>query len=271
VSWLDSMSLPDDFLALIPWPYRTGIVPRAPLSAETRAKISASLRGKKKAPMSKESRDKQAAALRGRPRPEEVNKKVSESLTGRKLSEAHKAKLRRPVSAETKEKLSQALRGRKSYTATEVNRANMSRARRAWMASLTEDQRAQHAEQSAKNLRNPRYSNTGLERRAAEILEEHGIAYVPQKHFGRFRVDFYLPQFSIALEVDGTYWHTRSERQAYDVNRDLEIANRFGVEVVRVEEISLVDALEGLIAKLTRQHSIEAEAEYGKGSRRERR
>lgn len=82
------------------------------VTLETRAKIAAAHRGKKR---SEEAKEKTAAALRGRKRPPEVVAKVVAALTGRSISPERRAALAmqaKAITQETKDKISQTLRGR---------------------------------------------------------------------------------------------------------------------------------------------------------------
>jgi len=81
-----------------------------------------------------------------------------------------------------------------------------------------------------------RYSDTSLERALLGLLVDFPTVET-QRRFGRFRVDSYLPEYRLAFEADGTYWHAR--RSAYDAARDAEILRRFGVTVVRLTEENL--------------------------------
>jgi hypothetical protein len=53
---------------------------RQPLSAETRAKISAAQKGKPRKPRTKEQQEKMSAALRGRPRTAQTKERISAAL-----------------------------------------------------------------------------------------------------------------------------------------------------------------------------------------------
>lgn len=83
------------------------------ITAETRAKISAALRGRAHGPMPAETRVKVSVNRKGKgagPRDPAIARKVSDALTGRRLSPEHCARL------------SQVQRGR---VATDTARANM--------------------------------------------------------------------------------------------------------------------------------------------------
>jgi hypothetical protein len=84
-------------------------------SAETRAKISAAKKGK---PLSEETKAKLSAVKKGKPLSEETKAKMSAAKKGKPLSEEHKAKMSaakkgKPLSEEHKAKISAAKKGRK--------------------------------------------------------------------------------------------------------------------------------------------------------------
>ncbi len=79
-------------------------------TAETKAKISATLTGRTR---SEESKQKQSAATKGRTQSAEHKQKRSAALKGRSMSEEQKQKLRgRTRSEESKQKMSEAFKGR---------------------------------------------------------------------------------------------------------------------------------------------------------------
>ena len=86
---------------------------------ETRVKLSASNKGKKRKPFSEEHKAKISAAMKGKPKSEEAKMKLSAVMKGKHLSEEHKAKISsfqkgRPKSEETKAKISASKKGKTS-------------------------------------------------------------------------------------------------------------------------------------------------------------
>ena len=98
------------------------------------------------------------------------------------------------------------------------------------------------------NSKPPAATATKPEREMAALLDELGINYETQKQlqweFGWKYFDFYLPDFNILLEVDGTYWHAKglsinelNEQQAHTRQNDeikTIIAAGQGYDLVRV-------------------------------------
>lgn len=67
----------------------------------------------------------------------------------------------------------------------------------------------------------------------AIILESKGYGYYPNYSIGKYRVDFYIPELKVCVEVDG---HLHKGRELYDSNRDIDIRNSLGAEweVIRI-------------------------------------
>lgn len=84
----------------------------------------------------------------------------------------------------------------------------------------------------------PRKSSS-LERRLEQVLKTLDIDYIPQFEIGRCHVDFYLPYFDLAIEVDGSFWHSRPLAKRRDMNRDRFIRSR-GHHVTRIPEGELL-------------------------------
>ena len=62
---------------------------------------------------------------------------------------------------------------------------------------------------------------------------------VPQKAFGRYNVDAYLPPpYHLAFEADGEYWHDPKK----DAIRDTQLLSKFQLPVVRLSERELQKA-----------------------------
>lgn len=72
------------------------------------------------------------------------------------------------------------------------------------------------------------------------LLEDAGYRVEPERPFGPYRVDCYLPERRIAFECDGVYWHGGKVAKAKDTRRDRILLERYGVVTVRItdEEIN---------------------------------
>jgi len=73
---------------------------------------------------------------------------------------------------------------------------------------------------------------TGIERKMQAILDDIGVSYIPEYNIGRYIVDFAIPSLSLAIEVDGKYWHQDTEK---DRIRQLKIEEK-GWDVLRFGE-----------------------------------
>lgn len=71
-----------------------------------------------------------------------------------------------------------------------------------------------------------------LEQKARSVLDGLGIAYTQEAAIGRYSVDFLLVAPRIALEIDGTYWHSNSDRD----RRKSAYLTKHGWRVIRITE-----------------------------------
>ena len=90
---------------------------------------------------------------------------------------------------------------------------------------------------------------TSIERDVRLALTRLQIDYVQEHYIQPYRIDFYLPQWQIALEVDGLYWHDPRR----DSKRDRYLA-AIGVTTIRITDAELDEApyLEVVASKLQR-------------------
>lgn len=100
---------------------------------ETRAKMSAAKKGRKRGPMSEETRAKLSESMSGRkrgPLTEEHRAKIGAKSKGRRHSEEYKSSLRgRKISDETRRRMSAAHRGKKQSTQSVQKRTETRRAK----------------------------------------------------------------------------------------------------------------------------------------------
>lgn len=83
------------------------------------------------------------------------------------------------------------------------------------------------------------FSSTGetsIERAVREWLAIDHIRAEPQKRFGRYTVDFYLPDFHAAIEVDGDYWHTTLDKPAHVKQRRSDYLTGMGLSLIRLPQ-----------------------------------
>ena len=70
----------------------------------------------------------------------------------------------------------------------------------------------------------------GFQRTVARWLSEQGITWTEEYPCGPYRLDLYLPELRLAVEVDGKFFHGSRK----DFERDANILNWFGIKTVRI-------------------------------------
>lgn len=76
---------------------------------------------------------------------------------------------------------------------------------------------------------------TSLERLLYNALHDSGVKFEPQKRFGRFVADAFVPSLGLVIEVDGEYWHSLPMNQARDKRKDAALGE-LGLKVFRIPE-----------------------------------
>lgn len=100
---------------------------------------------------------------------------------------------------------------------------------------------------------------TPIEKAIQSELESRNIPYVAQKVIAWWLIDIALPQYRIAIECDGDYWHSSPEQQAKDARKDHWLAAhkwvmfRFtGTEIIKSPTVC-VDKVARHVGLLTQQ------------------
>lgn len=70
-------------------------------------------------------------------------------------------------------------------------------------------------------------------RELVRFLQSKGVLVSEEHQFGPYSVDIYLPEFGLALEVDGP---THSLSRKKDALRDAYLKRQYGLNVLRVKE-----------------------------------
>ncbi|MFD2704637.1 hypothetical protein [Salibacterium lacus] len=60
-------------------------------------------------------------------------------------------------------------------------------------------------------LSSRRFNNTWIEKETEHFLEKEGVEFVAQYEVGRMTIDFFLPDYNVALEVNGDFWHANPD------------------------------------------------------------
>ena len=66
-----------------------------------------------------------------------------------------------------------------------------------------------------------------------------GVRFLRQYSAGHYILDFYTPQFKLAIELDGE-GHFTEQQTAYDKRRD-EYLNSLGIRVLRFENFEVIE------------------------------
>jgi G:T-mismatch repair DNA endonuclease (very short patch repair protein) len=191
-----------------------------PRSEETKAKMSASTKGRK---LTDEHKAKLSAAGKGKKISDEQKKKISVARTGYKMSDDQKQKLseagkRRTLSESHKAALIAANTGRKmsdehkaivsqvhkGKTIPKEMRERISASVRQHNESLSEEEKAELYEKTINAIK---AKDTSIELYVAKLLDESGVEYVTQKRIGHYFVDFFLPETNTVVETNGCWWH----------------------------------------------------------------
>ena len=106
-----------------------------------------------------------------------------------------------------------------------------------------------------------------LEKKVAWWLNNQDIKYEPQKYFNngkrRFFVDFYLPEYNIIIEADGSYWHNDKETK----ERDKGLRKVFSGKILHFSQDIIIDDFKRCIfslSKTVRQQNCFVEVEVSK-------
>ncbi len=131
-------------------------------------------------------------------------------------------------SAETRTKMSKSA---KALTRTPEHKANLSRGRIRHQSDCDGSCGSHWCKPNG-------YGQTQCERDLLSLLAEFPNVH-DEVTFGRYRVDAYLPDYHVAFEADGTYWHGNPESQARDAKRDAYLLDEFNLPVVRLTQDEL--------------------------------
>lgn len=166
-----------------------------------------------------EYKKKHAAATRRNWQRPEVLEKYRKTRSGIPLTKEHKAKL------------SKTLRGRRKSIEWRA-KASVA-AKRRW-AKVDANARRTHMIK-ATSAAQSQTGKTSIETAVEVILNELNVKYIFQKRMGPYFIDFYIPSMKLALECDGTYWHSKPEAQEHDKRRDHWL-NAHKIQVARLTE-----------------------------------
>jgi very-short-patch-repair endonuclease len=81
---------------------------------------------------------------------------------------------------------------------------------------------------------------TSIEKAVREHLETLPFKFEQEQQFGEYIVDFHLPERSLAIEVDGEYWHGIGGKPADRVQRRADYLAGLGLTVLHIPESAVI-------------------------------
>ena len=73
------------------------------------------------------------------------------------------------------------------------------------------------------------------------VVEGLGLRWEDEKQFGRYNVDIYLPDYDVAVEIDGNYFHTLPGVPEKDARRDKLLYEKYGIVTLRFWESEIYE------------------------------
>ena len=73
------------------------------------------------------------------------------------------------------------------------------------------------------------------------VVESLGLRWEDEKQFGRYNVDIFLPDYNVAVEVDGNYFHTLPGVPEKDKRRDKTLFEKYGIVTLRFWESDIYE------------------------------
>ena len=117
----------------------------------------------------------------------------------------------------------------------------------------------------------PAITQTKPQIKLNEILDELGIRYINEQSFVYYSIDNYLPDYNLAIEVMGDYWHSSplkytdkiNDKQKHIVSRDKAkhtyISKQYGIEILYLWESDIIknkSVCSSLIQKYINQNGV---------------
>lgn len=82
------------------------------------------------------------------------------------------------------------------------------------------------------------------------VVEGLGLRWEDEKQFGKYNVDIFLPDYNLAVEVDGNYFHQLPGVPEKDARRDRELFTKYGVVTLRFWESDIYENHHKMEAKI---------------------
>lgn len=111
-----------------------------------------------------------------------------------------------------------------------------------WIYENNEQYREYVKQRNTQTYLNRRKYSTKPERQFAEFCKSNNIRYVEQyRKVGNYHpYDFFLPDYNLLVEIDGTYWHSSPAQKAKDL-KHVENALQAGYNITRIDTTELAE------------------------------
>ena len=165
--------------------------------------------------------------------------------------ERHRIAHSKPMSENTKEKISKGISkayedgrhvgwkiARTKHLESELHISGKCKCN-GWKHSL--ESREKMALSTAKQYESKSFFNkrTKLEKALALLLDEAGLEYEEQIRFGKYVVDFWIPEIEVVFEADGMFWSHHQDKER-EMNRDNYLLNKGVSSVVHLTDTDLL-------------------------------
>ena len=90
---------------------------------------------------------------------------------------------------------------------------------------------------------------TSIEFIMQNAFQDSGIDFIPEYRIGRWCVDIFLPKYSVAVECDGTYWHSKKSTKERDKRKDIFLIGK-GIRVIRLQEAEINSSVDDVMQKV---------------------
>lgn len=151
-------------------------------------------------------------------------KVMSEALKGNKL------RLGIRHTEEAKERISSTMKNIRGKASEKV------RYRKIWN-SFSEEKKHKITFNSVKAMHKKK-KDTTIELMIKDVIEKNNFKYEREKSIGKYRCDFYLPEYNLIVECDGDYWHSLPEVAARDIKKDHFLTEK-GYKIARIKECEI--------------------------------
>lgn len=109
-----------------------------------------------------------------------------------------------------------------------------------------------HAESNLPNCgcwAHRRKSPTYIEIMLEKVVLADFPLVIPQKRFGRYSIDAYLPEpYHLGFEADGAYWHPIGNE--HDRKRDINLLEKFQLPIIRLSGKEILDISNALLNQM---------------------